>query len=253
MKNVHSSAGSTKKKKKNTARRNNVFSSTLLHKLLPRSCTVSFFFLKKVRLAAMYLWARVIPLAPVLPPHPAPSEPPTENPTLGVDVTGTATPLSTKPCANPAKQQIRHQKLSLWEHAAALSANEPANRWRHVSSLSLHAPPRFFPPLPSLLFFPPLLLLFICLGTSCLLYFQDRHIIAKPSVPKPLWCHVFPVPFQTVFPDAFELRMLGISCVSWPRCVKVHWSSKASTSNVDDELALTTQVCCNTANCLTSN
>lgn len=44
-----------------------------------------FFFLKKVRLVATYLRARVIPLVPVLPPHPAPSEPATVGPTLGED------------------------------------------------------------------------------------------------------------------------------------------------------------------------
>lgn len=100
---------------------------------------------------ATYLGARVIPFVSVLPPHPARSEPPTADPILEEDVTGTATPLSSKPCANPAKQQIRHQKLSLWKRTAALSANEPANRWRHVSSPSQNAPPHVFFPLLSLL------------------------------------------------------------------------------------------------------
>lgn len=59
-----------------------------------------------------YLWARLIPVIPVLPPHLALSEPLTEDPTLGEDVTGAATPLSTKPCTDPAERQIRHQKLS---------------------------------------------------------------------------------------------------------------------------------------------
>lgn len=44
-----------------------------------------FFFLKKVRLVATYLRARVIPLVPVLPPHPDPSEPATVDPTPGED------------------------------------------------------------------------------------------------------------------------------------------------------------------------
>ncbi len=95
-----------------------------------------------------YLRARGIPFVSVLPPHPALSEPPTEESTLAEDVTGTATPLSTKPCANPAKRQIRHQKPPLREHAAVLSANEPANRWQHVSSIPQHSSPLIF-------FFPP--------------------------------------------------------------------------------------------------
>lgn len=68
---------------------------------------------KRERTLATYLGARVIPFVSVLPPHPAQSEPPTADPTLEEDVTGTATPLSSKPCTNPAKRQIRHQKLSL--------------------------------------------------------------------------------------------------------------------------------------------
>lgn len=55
--------------------------------------------------AETYLLVRIIPLIPVLPPHPAPSEPLTENPTLTEALTGTSTPLNNKPCANSAKQQ----------------------------------------------------------------------------------------------------------------------------------------------------
>lgn len=98
-----------------------------------------------------YLGTRVITFVSVLPPHPAQSEPPTVDPPLEEDATGTATPLSSKPCANPAKRQIRHQKLSLWKRAAALSANEPANRWRHISSPSQNAPLHVFLPLLSFL------------------------------------------------------------------------------------------------------
>lgn len=68
---------------------------------------------KRERTLATYLGTRVITFVSVLPPHPAQSEPPTVDPTLEEDATGTATPLSSKPCANPAKRQIRHQKLSL--------------------------------------------------------------------------------------------------------------------------------------------
>ena len=149
---------------------------------------------KTERTLATYLGARVIPFVSVLPPHPAWSEPPTADPTLLEDVTGTATPLSSEPCANPAKRQIRHQKLSLWKSTAALSANEPANRWRHVSSPSQNAPPSaVLPLLPSL--FYRLVVPFIC--TSCLLYSQDCHVIAKLSVFEPLWRRVS---FRTVIP-----------------------------------------------------
>lgn len=113
------------------AKRSNVVPQLFLLTSIPRSFLLPS---EEVRLVSTYLRARVIPLIPVLPPHPAWSEPPTEEPTLG-DVTRTATPLSTKPCANPAKRQIRHEKLSLREHAAALPANEPANRWQYVHSV----------------------------------------------------------------------------------------------------------------------
>lgn len=75
-----------------------------------------------------------------------------------------------------------------------------------TSAQSPNAPPHFFffPCLPSLFFFFfPLLLLFIHPGTSCLLYFQGRHIIAKPSVLKPLWRHVSRCPVPSCVPDGF--------------------------------------------------
>lgn len=127
-----------------------------------------------------YLWARVIPIIPVLPPHPALSEPPTEDPTLGEDVTGTATPLSTKPCTDPAKRQIRHQKLPLWEHAAAHSANEPANRWQHVSSVPYCSSLFFIISLPLFSLFSPL---FCCFSSAWAqaVYFRSETIILLPN------------------------------------------------------------------------
>lgn len=111
----------------------------------------------QVSLVSTYLRTLGMPLIPVLPPHPARTSLATKDPTLGEDVTGRATPLSTKPCANPAKRQIRHQKLSLWEHAP-FSTNEPANRWQYVSA----GCPLLFPPVfPSPFFLSPLLLPFI--------------------------------------------------------------------------------------------
>ena len=87
-----------------------------------------------------------------------------------------------------------------------------------TSALSPNAPPHFFffPCLPSpFFFFLPLLLFFIHPGTSCLLYFQDRHIIAKPSVLKPLWRHVSAVPFQAVSQMDFKAQAPG-GCWDFP-------------------------------------
>lgn len=153
----------------------------------------SSFFFQEVGLGSMYLRARGVPLVPVLPPHPAPSELPTEDPTLGEDVTGTATPLSTKPCANPAKRQIRHQKLSLWEHAAVLSANEPANRWQHVSSVPQCSSLLFFffPPPFSFFFiflfcsFPPAWAQAVCLSNTVILL-PNRACLSRSDATSPL-------------------------------------------------------------------
>lgn len=90
------------------------------------------------------------------------------DPTLGEDVSGTAAPLSTKPCTNLAKRQIRHQKpCKSTQQRTQLTNWQTGDR---TSALSLIAPPWFLLlPSPFLFSFFPLLLLFICPSTSCLL------------------------------------------------------------------------------------
>lgn len=116
-----------------TANRSNVSPPLFFFTSIPRSFHSSLFF--------KGAFSVHVPLSAGDTPHPctASSSCPVRASDRGFyttveDVTGTTTPLSTKPCANPAKRQIRHQKLSLWEHTALL-ANEPTNRWQHVSTV----------------------------------------------------------------------------------------------------------------------
>lgn len=134
------------------------------------------------------------------------------DPTLEEDVTGTATPLSTKPCANSAKRQIRHQKLSLWGHTAALSADEPANRWLHVSpcplTLLLHTFFFFNSPSSHSLFFLSAWAQSVSTTTETVIILPNRACLSRPDATSPLSFS------KKCFPDESELRLCELLRIS---------------------------------------
>lgn len=118
---------------------------------------------------------RVVPLAPVLPPHLRPPRAAPQNrrslPTLAAS--GTATPPSAEPCAKPGQAANWASKASpMRELALALTRRW---RWRRQRSRLTNRQTgdgTSAPPPPRFLTFPPLDFL--------LLYFQERHVAGKP-------------------------------------------------------------------------